>query len=67
SVDMPEGAFYAFPKLEPDTVMKIVAAGVIITPGAAFGSKGVGYARMSYATSQENIRIALDRIRTVVK
>lgn len=67
SVDMPEGAFYAFPKLEPDTVMKIVAAGVIITPGAAFGSKGVGYARMSYATSQENIKIALDRIRTVVK
>ncbi|MDO9523884.1 MAG: pyridoxal phosphate-dependent aminotransferase [Methanocorpusculum sp.] len=66
SVDMPEGAFYAFPKLELDTVMKIVAAGVIITPGGAFGSKGVGYARMSYATSQENIKIALDRIRTVV-
>ncbi len=67
SVGMPDGAFYAFPKLDYDTVMKIVSGGVIITPGAAFGSNGVGYARMSYATSQENIRIALDRIRMVVE
>jgi aspartate aminotransferase len=64
---MPEGAFYAFPKLDLDTVMKIVAAGVIITPGGAFGTKGVGYARLSYATSQENIKIALDRIKKVVE
>ena len=66
SVSMPEGAFYAFPKLDHDTVMKIVATGVIITPGAAFGSNGAGYARMSYATSQKNINIALERIRKVV-
>jgi aspartate aminotransferase len=67
SVSMPEGAFYAFPKLDLDTVMKIVAGGVIITPGAAFGSNGAGYARMSYATSQKNILIALDRIRKAVE
>lgn len=65
-VAMPEGAFYAFPKLDSDTVMKIVAADVIITPGSAFGTRGNGYARMSYATSQENIREALKRIKSVV-
>lgn len=63
---MPEGAFYAFPKLDADTVMKIVAADVIITPGTAFGSLGAGHARMSYAASQENIREALKRIESVV-
>ncbi|HJJ36201.1 MAG TPA: pyridoxal phosphate-dependent aminotransferase [Methanocorpusculum sp.] len=65
-VAMPEGAFYAFPKLDVDTVMKIVAADVIITPGSAFGTLGEGYARMSYATSQNNIKEALKRIKTVV-
>ena len=65
-VAMPEGAFYAFPKLDLDTVMKIVAADVIITPGSAFGSLGNGYARMSYAASQDNIREALKRIESVV-
>lgn len=62
----PEGAFYAFPKLDAETVAKIVAADVIITPGTAFGSKGAGFARMSYATSQENITEALHRIEKVV-
>ncbi|HJJ48247.1 MAG TPA: pyridoxal phosphate-dependent aminotransferase [Methanocorpusculum sp.] len=65
-VAMPEGAFYAFPKLDLETTMKIVAADVIITPGTAFGSLGEGYARMSYAASQENIREALKRIASVV-
>ncbi len=65
-VAMPEGAFYGFPKIDAETVMKIVAADVIITPGFAFGTLGNGYARMSYAASQENIREALKRIKTVV-
>ncbi|HJJ38684.1 MAG TPA: pyridoxal phosphate-dependent aminotransferase [Methanocorpusculum sp.] len=62
----PEGAFYAFPKLDAETVAKIVASDVIITPGTAFGSKGAGFARMSYATSQKNIIEALRRIEKVV-
>ncbi|MDO5844291.1 MAG: pyridoxal phosphate-dependent aminotransferase [Methanocorpusculum sp.] len=65
-VAMPQGAFYAFPKLDLDTIMKIVAADVIITPGKAFGSLGEGFARMSYATSQKNIIEALKRIEKVV-
>ncbi|MDO5846638.1 MAG: pyridoxal phosphate-dependent aminotransferase [Methanocorpusculum sp.] len=67
SVAMPEGAFYAFPKLDLETTMKIVAADVIITPGSAFGSLGNGYARMSYAASQKNIAEALKRIQKVVE
>ena len=66
-VAMPEGAFYAFPKLDAETVTKIVANDVIITPGLAFGSLGDGYARMSYAASQDNIREALKRIQQVVE
>ncbi|HJJ40316.1 MAG TPA: pyridoxal phosphate-dependent aminotransferase [Methanocorpusculum sp.] len=65
-VAQPEGAFYAFPKLSADTVAEIVKNDVIITPGTAFGPLGEGYARMSYATSQENIREALTRIAKVV-
>lgn len=65
-VAKPQGAFYAFPKLDLDTVMKIVAVDVIITPGKAFGSLGEGFARMSYATSQKNIIEALKRIEKVV-
>ncbi len=67
SVNRPDGAFYAFPKFDSATVRKIVDAGVIITPGTAFGSAGEGYARMSYATSQENIKTALARMQSVLE
>jgi len=66
-VAMPEGAFYAFPKFDAETVSEIVANDVIITPGLAFGSLGDGYARMSYAASQENIKEALKGIQQVVE
>lgn len=65
-VNRPDGAFYAFPQIDADTVRSVVDAGVIITPGTAFGSAGEGYARMSYATSQENIRKALARMEKVI-
>ena len=65
-VAKPEGAFYAFPKIDGDTIAKILDSDVIITPGTAFGSKGAGFARMSYATSQKNIKEALRRIEKVV-
>ncbi|HJJ47163.1 MAG TPA: pyridoxal phosphate-dependent aminotransferase [Methanocorpusculum sp.] len=65
-VTPPEGAFYTFPKLSAETVTEIVKNDVIITPGTVFGTLGEGYARISYATSQENIREALNRIAKVV-
>lgn len=63
---MPDGAFYVFPKLTDDEISRIIANDVIITPGSAFGTLGKGYARMSYASSQENIKEALKRIAKAV-
>ncbi|VVB94926.1 Aromatic-amino-acid aminotransferase 2 [uncultured archaeon] len=56
----PEGAFYAFPEVEDeDAPQKLLARGVIVVPGAAFGEHGRGHIRISYATSEENIKKAL--------
>lgn len=66
----PVGAFYIFAnakkfsknskKLAFDILKK---TDVGITPGVDFGSGGEGYLRFSYATSVENIREGLERIR----
>lgn len=65
----PMGAFYIFPN-----VSKYVAHGddfveglllqqkVSVIPGSAFGDCGKDHIRISYASSMENIKIALDRI-----
>jgi aspartate aminotransferase len=37
-----------------------VEAGVAVVPGSAFGSEG--YIRLSFATSMENLKKALERI-----
>jgi aspartate aminotransferase len=39
-------------------------AGVAVVPGSAFGSEG--YIRLSFATSMENLKAALERIRRVL-
>jgi len=62
----PEGAFYIFPKIDLGDFFNIVKKDVIIVPGTAFGTKGEGYARISYATSQNDLKEALKRIETVV-
>lgn len=72
------GAFYAFPdarvaisnlyqtgKISAATDMALSeylleSAGVAVVPGSAFGAEG--YFRISFATSMENLRNALDRI-----
>ena len=38
----------------------LVEAGVAVVPGSAFGSEG--YIRLSFATSMENLKKALERI-----
>jgi aspartate aminotransferase len=64
---VPDGAFYAFVPMKPDFVQKIIQKGIIIVPGAAFGKNAPGYARFSYATSRENINMALGRIQTAMR
>jgi aspartate aminotransferase len=67
----PSGAFYVFPNVrEIGATSERVAdfllneAGVACLSGTAFGPKGQGYLRFSYANSIEAIREALDAIET---
>jgi len=71
---LPKGAFYAFPDIsafgipsEEFASRLLIEAGVAAAHGTAFGAFGEGYVRLSYATSIENIRIAVDRIAAFVK
>jgi aspartate/methionine/tyrosine aminotransferase len=66
---LPEGAFYAFPNVkalgERSAVLQsrlLNEAGVACLSGTSFGSWGEGYLRISYASSVENIRVALRAI-----
>ena len=69
SCQNPKGAFYVFPNIKQlgktsqqaaDWILE--EAGVALLPGNAFGKYGEGYLRLSYANSQENIQIALERM-----
>ena len=69
----PEGAFYAFPSIGGTGMgsqefqdRALAEAGVALLSGTSFGGFGEGYVRLSYATSQENIRKALDRLESFV-
>src|SRR5690606_3843907 len=73
---MPQGAFYAFPRVSSAFGRKIGGqvienssdlaqillqeAKVALVPGSAFGKEG--YLRLSYATSMENLEKGMDRI-----
>jgi len=64
----PRGAFYVFPNItglglnskEVETRL-LNDFGVAALAGTSFGAYGEGYLRFSYANSQENIRMALER------
>ena len=71
----PNGAFYVFPsckgllnkktklKTDADFVQKLLEkANVAVVQGSAFGLDG--YFRISYATSMENLRKAMERIKS---
>ena len=56
----PRGAFYAMPKVPEGFVEECLDRGVIVVPGEAFGERGAGSARISYATATEDLREAID-------
>ena len=69
----PKGAFYVFPNVKKVGMnCKQLAnyllneAGVATLPGTDFGKYGEGYLRLSYATSQENIKKGLEKIKTAI-
>jgi aspartate/methionine/tyrosine aminotransferase len=65
----PQGAFYVFPNikgtgLRSDEIAELLLeeVGVATLPGTAFGPRGEGYLRFSYATSLNVIEEALERL-----
>ena len=65
----PMGAFYAFPNIKATGLRSgefadrmLMEGGVALLSGTSFGDFGEGYIRLSFANSQENLQIALDRI-----
>jgi len=63
SVPTPEGAFYAMPEVPEGWVEAVIDRGLVVVPGEAFGEGGEGYARLSYATSLDEIEDALGIMR----
>ena len=69
STILPKGAFYMFPDVRSTGMdcetfaMKLLKEfGVACVPGVAFGGCGEGFVRMSYATSMDKLRLAVERI-----
>ena len=67
--NVPKGAFYVFPRYSIDMPSAKLAevllkeGHVAVTPGTAFGPGGEGFFRVSYATSEDQIREGFDRIK----
>ena len=66
---VPEGAFYVFAKHAISGMNSMDLAdhllesgGVAVVPGSAFGSKGEGYLRISYATALPDVREGMERM-----
>ncbi|MBN6187037.1 aminotransferase [Aneurinibacillus sp. BA2021] len=69
SCHQPQGAFYAFPSIastgmtaEAFAEKLIREQKVAVVPGHVFGEGGAKHIRCSYATSLENLEIAIDRM-----
>ena len=65
-VTQPHGAFYIFPNITATgktadelTRYLLDTAKIALVPGSVFGEYGAGYLRISYATSYDNLAIAM--------
>jgi aminotransferase len=70
----PRGAFYAFPNISVTGMSSaefceqlLYEEKVAVIPGDAFGRSGAGFVRACYATSTDNIEIALERMGRFVR
>ncbi len=72
SIQPPKGAFYAFPSYDmdmksADLAAELVKAGLICTPGSAFGKYGEGHLRFSYAADETKINAGMDILESTMK
>jgi len=70
SCHAPEGTFYAFANIKETgmnsdklAIYLLEEYGVVTVPGTAFGEQGEGYIRLSFATSLEDIKEGIARIK----
>ncbi len=70
----PFGAFYVFPNIkkygltsEEFATRLLKEEKVAVVPGTAFGDCGEGFLRISYAYSLDNLKIALDRVKSFIE
>ncbi len=72
SLPEPQGAFYAFPRIEGLTdstsfALRLLAeTGLAVAPGVGFGSDGESYIRVCFAATEATVTAALDRFRIFV-
>ncbi|MFH1361014.1 MAG: aminotransferase class I/II-fold pyridoxal phosphate-dependent enzyme [Candidatus Omnitrophota bacterium] len=67
---MPQGTFYVFPSIKKTKMKSMDFATdllnkkrVALVPGVAFGPSGEGHVRISYASSYDNLKEAVSRLR----
>lgn len=71
---MPGGAFYAFPSIKRTGLTSeefaqklLLEEKVAVVPGDVFGASGAGHVRCSYATSMEQLKEAIKRMKRFVE
>jgi aminotransferase len=71
---MPRGSFYAFPSIKPTglsskefAVKLLEEEKVACVPGGAFGPTGEGFLRCCFATSLEQLQVAMERMGRFVR
>jgi aminotransferase len=75
TIAKPKGAFYIFAKIPEGYIQSSYdfcvdlakKAKIAFVPGVAFGDAGEGYVRLSYASSMEEIKEAMDRLKEYMK
>lgn len=70
-LEPPKGAFYAFPSYDldirsADLATELIRAGLICTPGSAFGRYGENHLRFSYAADERKIDAGMDILADVI-
>ncbi|MDR7159939.1 pyridoxal phosphate-dependent aminotransferase [Arthrobacter sp. BE255] len=68
----PQGAFYAFPKINSsltsdEMAARFAEAGVLVRSGSEFGPSGEGHIRISFATDVESLKEGLARFASTLK
>ncbi|MFA6941600.1 MAG: aminotransferase class I/II-fold pyridoxal phosphate-dependent enzyme [Clostridiaceae bacterium] len=72
-VIMPKGAFYIFPSIKKFKMSSFDFAfdlldkkNLAVVPGSAFSEGGEGYIRISYASSMDDLKLGMERLREYI-